>query len=166
MKSSKGIIISGELDFNLANEVQSILIDHKAEDNMPIRMIINSNGGSAYSALGITDTMSFVSCIIETECVDIAAGAATLILAMGNKGHRYAHKSSRIAIGFAKSSQNNPLSLHNDTLKLNREIFSIFARQTGKTEFEIEFAVMKAGGVLWMSAEEAKTFGIIDEIIL
>lgn len=164
-KSSKEIIIAGELDSNLANDIQSVLINYDLEDNTPIRMVINSNGGSVYPALGIIDTMSIVSCIIETECVSVAAGAAALILAMGSKGHRYAHKSSRIALMFAKGSRSDSLSLPVDTLTLNCEIFSLFARQTGIPRSKIESAVEKAGGTLWMTAEEAKSLGFIDEII-
>lgn len=164
-KLSKEIIISGELDLNLANEVQSILLNYDGEDKMPIRMVINSDGGSVYPALGITDTMSFVSGIIETECVGVAAGTAALVLAMGKRGHRYAHKSSRIALMFAKGSKDDSLSLSDETYKLNREIFTILSKQTGRTRNEIELAVEKAGGILWMSASEAKAFGIVDEII-
>lgn len=66
---------------------------------------------------------------------------------------------------FAKGSKDDSLSLSDETYKLNREIFTIFAKQTGRTRNEIELAVEKAGGILWMSASEAKAFGIVDEII-
>lgn len=164
-KSSKKIIIEKEIDDNLANEIQSNLIEYEKEDKGSIRIVINSNGGSVYPALGITDVMSFVSYPIETECDGIAAGTAALILAMGNKGHRYAHKNSRIAIMYAKSSEIMSLSILDEIHKLNLEIISMFAEQTNKAKHEIKTAIESAGGELWMSAEEAKVFGIIDEII-
>lgn len=164
-RKTKNIYITGEINDKLANEIQLMLLDIESTAGKPIRLIINSNGGSVYPAHGIIDVMDFVSYPIETECNGIAAGTAALILAMGKRGHRYAHKDSRIVIMYAKSSQPNNVASLDEIHKLNKEIISMLANHMNKTAKEICMAIDRATGELCMTAEEAKEFGIVDEII-
>lgn len=163
-RETKKIYITGEINDTLANEIQLMLLN-EGSTIAPLRMIINSKGGSVYPALGIIDVMDLASYPIETECDGIAAGTAAIILAMGEKGHRYAHMDSRIVIMYAKSSQEDNAAVIGEIRKLNKEMISILANHTNKTEKEICIAIEKANGELYMTAKEAKSFGIVDEIL-
>lgn len=166
------IEISDVINDSIANEVALLLLNHDVEmynnkNYVPVRIIINSPGGNLYATLGIIDTMMLVSFPIETECNGMAASAAALILAMGNKGHRFAHNDSKILIHYA-SCENR--SDHDESIDkvldgLNKEIMTILSNQLCKSISEIEFAIDNAGGELWLTADEAKEFGLVDEII-
>lgn len=163
-RKAKNIYITGEINDSLASEIQLMLLDERNTAS-PLRMVINSNGGSIYPALGIIDIMNFVSYPIETECKGIAAGTAAIILAMGKKEHRYAHKDSRIVIMNVKSTHKDNVAILDEIRNLNKEIISMLANHTNKTEKEICMAIDRAKGELCMTATEAKEFGIVDEIL-
>lgn len=163
--------ISTEINDSVAKELQDFLLSHENQFSndapVAVRIIINSPGGNAYDALGITDAMSFVSYTVETECTDMAGSCAMLILSMGSPGHRFAHKNSRILVHLAKFSSNEEITekSRSELDGINREILSIIANRTHKSEKQIEADIINAGGELWLTADEAKEYGIIDEVI-
>lgn len=154
-----------------AFDFASVLLDFEREfqeknESHPIKIIINSKGGSLYSALGIFDTIDFVSYTIETECTGLAASAAALILVSGKKGHRYAKRDSKILIHYAYTTDDiTNDNITNELTSLNNEILDTFSERTNKTKEEIRQAIDNVNGELWLTAEEALEFGIIDKII-
>lgn len=132
----------------------------KIDPNLPIEIIINSAGGSAYAALGILDMIEIISSPIYTECNGMAASAAAIILASGKKGHRIASSNSRIMIHHAYSND-SPDAV--ELAKVDDELMSLISKYTGKEKKQILTDISTtAGGDLWLSSKEALDYGIID----
>ncbi len=161
------IFVGTPVDDNIANLIIAQLLFLQMEDvNKEISVYINTPGGSVTSGLAVYDTMQFVKCEVSTYCVGQAASMGALLLAAGTKGKRYALPHSRIMIhqpwGGVTGAASDISIQTNEILRLRDKINEILAQHTGKTLEEIKKDTDRD---YFMSAEEAKNYGIIDEVI-
>ena len=145
---------------------QQIMVLNQQDAERPIKLHLLSPGGSVNCALAIVDTMRTLSCPVETTVMGIAASAAALILSAGAKGGRRATQYSRIMIHEIASKTEGKLSVMLDSIKevqvLDEVLNTMLSLFTGKSREEIEKCIRKD---YYMSATEAKDFGLIDEVI-
>lgn len=157
----------GQLADIVADQVTASMLYLESQNpEEDIKLYINSPGGSVSSALAIYDTMQYLKCDVQTICLGTAASAAALLLAAGAKGKRYALPNSRILIhqpvGGA-SGQAIDVKIHaEELLKIRDRINRILALHTGQPLEKIERDTDRD---FFMTPEEAKEYGIIDEII-
>lgn len=161
------IIFIGEpIDDNVANLVIAQLLFLDAEGKGDIKMYINSPGGVVTSAFGIYDTMQHIKSEVTTICVGQAASAASVLLAAGSPGKRYSLPNSRIMIhqvmGGAEGQHTDVEIRVREMRRIKDRINAIMAKHTGKTEKQIESDTDRDN---FMSADEAKKYGIVDKII-
>lgn len=146
--------------------VAALLSMEILDDKKPITMYINSAGGSPYSAVGIVDTMRTLRPKIRTVAFGQAATTASLLLAAGAKGERFAMPSARIMlhqpIGGAAGSADEVNITATELHRTSRLINCFLAEYTGKTEEEIE---IESDRPSWMSPAQALEFGIIDRVL-
>ncbi len=161
------IFIGTPIDDQIANVVMAQLLFLEGEDpEKDISIYINSPGGSVYAGLAIYDTMQYVRPRVSTICLGLAASMASVLLAGGAKGARYSLPNTRILIhqpsaGF--SGQATDIQIHaQEILRVRRRLDEILADHTGKP---IETINHDSERDFFMSAEEAKEYGLIDEII-
>ncbi len=152
----------------MANLVTSQLLFLEAEDpEKDVQLYINSPGGSVTAGLAIYDTMQFIRPNVATICIGQAASAAALLLAAGTQGKRYALPNSRVLIHQPSmgglSGQATDIDIHaREILRMRANINEIMAKHTGQSLEKIERDVERD---FWMSAQQAKEYGMIDEII-
>lgn len=162
------IIFLGQvIDDHFANIVIAQLLFLEAEDTKKdIKMFINSPGGSVTAALAIYDTIQFVKPDVQTICLGQAASAAALLLACGTKGKRYSLPNSRIMIhqpiGGVEGQATDISIQAQEILRLKDRLNEILASHTGQKLEKIKTDVERD---YFMGADEAKKYGIIDEII-
>jgi len=161
------VMLGVPIDDNVANLVIAQLLYLESEDpDKDIYLYINSPGGYVTSGLAIYDTMQFINPDVSTICVGQAASAAALLLAAGAKGKRLALPHSRILIhqpAGAISGQATDISIHaKEILQTKEKLNQLFAHHTGQP---IEKVAKDTDRDFFMSPEEAKKYGIIDEII-
>lgn len=161
------IFLSGPIDDNVANVVIAQMLFLEFEDpKKEITMFINSPGGSVNAALAIYDTMQYVKPDIKTVCVGIAASAAAVILCAGTKGRRCLLPNSEVLIhqvmGEAGGQATEIEISAKHILKIKERLNKILAKHTGKTVAQIE---KDSDRDFWFTAEEAKNYGLVDEII-
>lgn len=161
------IFIGTAIDDNVANLVIAQMLFLQMEDvNKDINIYINSPGGSVTSGLAIYDTMQFVKCDVATYCVGQAASLGALLLAAGTKGKRFALPNSRVLIhqpwgGIQGVAED--ISIHaKEILKLREKLNEILAHHTGQSLEKIQKDTDRD---YFMSAYEAKEYGIIDDVI-
>jgi ATP-dependent Clp protease, protease subunit len=161
------IFIGTPIDDQVANVVMAQLLFLAGEDpEKDIMIYINSPGGSVYAGLAIYDTMCYVEPRVGTICMGIAASMAAVILAGGVDGMRFSLPNTRVLIhqpsgGF--SGQAADIQIHaQEILRVRRRLDEILAQHTGKP---IEVINRDSDRDFFMSAEEAKAYGLIDEII-
>jgi ATP-dependent Clp protease protease subunit len=152
----------------VANIIQAqLLFLDSVDSGRDIQIYINSPGGSVYAGLGIYDTMQFVSAEVSTICTGMAASMAAVLMCAGEKGKRTALKHSRIMIHQPMSGVQGQVSdmeiTLKETLKLRDELYHIIAEHSGQT-FEKIFA--DSDRDYWMTAEEAKAYGMIDDVLI
>ncbi len=162
------IFLTGEIDDNTANIViaQLIYLEGKNPDK-DIFFYINSPGGSVSAGMAIYDTMNYIKCDVSTICIGLAASMGAFLLSSGTKGKRFALPNSEIMIhqplggaqGQASDIEIQAKHIKNIKNKLNK----ILSENTGKTIKEIEKDTDRDN---FMSAEEAKEYGLIDEIFV
>jgi ATP-dependent Clp protease protease subunit len=132
-----------------------------------INMYINSPGGSVYAGLGIYDTMQFVSPDISTICIGVAASMSCVLLGAGTKGKRAALKHARIMMhqpSGAIGGQASDIEITvNEIRKLKRELYDIVNRHTGRAIEQIEDDFDRD---YWLTSEQAKDYGFVDEVLL
>lgn len=132
-----------------------------------INMYINSPGGSVYAGLGIYDTMQFVSPDISTICIGVAASMSCVLLGAGTKGKRAALKHSRIMMhqpSGAIGGQASDIEITvNEIRKLKKELYEIVNRHTGRSIEQIEEDFDRD---YWLTSEQAKDYGFVDEVLL
>lgn len=162
------IFIGTPIDDTVANLVMAQLLFLEAEDaTKEVYLYINSPGGIVSSGLAIYDTMQYIKPVVSTICIGMAASMAALLLAAGAKGKRYALPHSRIMIHQPEGAfqgQASDIEIHaREVLKIREVLNKLFARHTGKTEEKI---ARDTDRNYFMSAEEAKDYGIIDEVII
>ncbi|HOP75044.1 MAG TPA: ATP-dependent Clp endopeptidase proteolytic subunit ClpP [Bacillota bacterium] len=160
------VFVGGPIDDNLANLVIAQLLYLQSEDpDKDIYLYINSPGGVVYSGLAIYDTMQFIRPQVATVCIGIAASMAALLLAAGAKGKRYALPNSRVMIhqphGGAEGQAVDIEIQAKEILRLREIGNQILVKHTGQPLEKIERDVDRN---FWMSAAEAKDYGIIDDI--
>ena len=161
------IFIGTPIDDQVANVVMAQLLFLAGEDpEKDIMLYINSPGGSVYAGLAIYDTMQYVEPRVGTICMGIAASMASILLAGGAPGMRFSLPNTRILIhqpsgGF--QGQAADIQIHaQEILRVRRRLDEILAQHTGKP---IEVINRDSDRDFFMSADEAKAYGLIDEII-
>jgi len=161
------IFLGGPIDDQVANTViAQLLFLYNQNSKEDIRLYINSPGGSVSAALAIYDTMQYVKCDVSTICVGLAASAGALLLAAGAKGKRFCLPNSEILLhqvmGGA-TGQASDVAIHaKQIIKTKDRINKILAKHTGQSLSRIEKDTDRD---YFMSAEEAKEYGVVDKII-
>jgi ATP-dependent Clp protease protease subunit len=151
----------------VANVIQAQLLFLESTDNKrDIQMFINSPGGSVISGLGIYDTMQYVSPEIGTICTGLAASMGAVLLCAGTKGKRTCLPHSRVMIHQPSGGMQGQFSDMEISYKLikgmRNELYEIMAKHTGKTFEAIEKDSDRDN---WMTAIEAKEYGLVDEVL-
>ena len=162
------IFLSGEIDDLTANLVVAQLIFLEAEDpDKDIFMYINSPGGSVSAGLAIYDTMQYIKCDVSTICVGLAASMGAFLLNAGAKGKRKALPNSEIMIhqplGGTRGQATDIAIQAKQMMKIKDKLNRILAERSGQPLDKIEADVERD---YYMSADEAKEYGLIDEVIL
>jgi len=161
------VFIGMPIDDDIANLIIAQLLFLDGEDSgKEISLYVNSPGGIVSSGMAIYDTMQYIKSPITTICVGQAASMAAVLLAAGTKGKRYALPNSRILIHQPMGGvqgQATDIDIHaKEILKLRERLNKILAKHTGQSLKKIEKDTDRD---YYMTAEEAKEYGIIDEII-
>jgi ATP-dependent Clp protease, protease subunit len=162
------IFLGTQVDDYTANVVQAQLLYLDSSDpGKDISLYLNSPGGSVYDGLGIYDTMQFISSDVSTICTGMAASMASVLLVAGAKGKRFALKHSRVMIhqpmGGAQGQASDIEITAREIQKMKRELYEIIAEHSGKTYEQIE---KDSDRDYWMTANEAKEYGMIDEVMI
>lgn len=161
------IFLGDEVNDATAGLVVAQLLFLEAEDpDKDIHLYINSPGGSITAGMAIYDTMQYIKPDVSTICIGMAASMGAFLLAAGEKGKRYALPNSEIMIHQplgGTRGQATDIEIHaNRIVKMKQTLNSILAERTGQT---IEKLKMDTERDNFMSAEEAKQYGLIDEVI-
>ena len=161
------VFVGGEVEDGMANAIVAQLLFLQAADpEKEISMYINSPGGSVTAGLAILDTMRMLKCPVATYCVGQAASMGAILLAAGEKGRRHALPNSRIMIhqpwGGAQGKASDIEITAKEILRLKEVLNKILAEASGKT---LEDVVHDTDRDFFMSAEEAKTWGIVDKVL-
>jgi len=162
------VFIGTPIDDFVANLIIAQLLFLQMEDvNKDINVYINSPGGSVTAGLAIYDTMQFVRCDVATYCVGQASSMGALLLCAGTKGKRHALPNSRIMIhqpwGGVQGAAEDISRQAKEILKLRDKINEMLAIHTGQS---LEKIVKDTDRDYFMSSQEAKEYGIIDEVIM
>jgi len=161
------VFLAGPIDDNVANIVIAQLLFLESEDaKKDISLYINSPGGSVTSTLAIVDTMSHVRPDVSTFCVGLAASGAALILSAGKKGKRFILPNAEVMIhqplGGVEGQATDIAITAKHILKTKDSLNKILSKNTGKPLTQVEKDVERD---FFMDAEEAKKYGIVDEIV-
>ena len=162
------IFIANEITNDLASVVMAQLLLLESEDpKKDIMLYINSNGGSMTAGLAIYDTMKYIKCDVQTICIGMAASMAAILLAGGTKGKRFALPNAEILIHQPLLSgvggQATEIEIvANHIVKSKQRVNELLSKFTGQTYDTIEKATDRDN---WMTASEAKDFGLIDKVI-
>jgi len=161
------IFLGEEVNESTANLVVAQLLHLAYEDpKKDIKLYINSPGGVIYDGLAIYDTIQFISPDVQTIGIGLQASMGSFLLSSGTKGKRFALPSSRIMIHQPSSGTQGKITDQEITLRegifLKKRLNELLAKNTGQKLSKIEQDMERD---LWMSAEEAKKYGIIDEVI-
>ncbi len=161
------IFLTGQINDNVASLVTAQLLFLEAEDpKKEIYLYVNSPGGLVTAGLGIYDTMQYVKPDISTLCIGQAASMGSFLLAAGTKGKRFSLPNSRIMVhqpsaGF--QGQATDIEIHaNEVLSLKKRLNEIYSKHTGKSVEEVKSALERDN---FMTADVAKSFGLIDEVV-
>lgn len=161
------IFLGEEVNDVSANLIVAQLLFLEAEDpSKDIQLYINSPGGSVTAGMAIYDTMQYIKCDVSTICLGMAASMGAFLLAGGTKGKRMALPNSEIMIhqpsGGAQGQATEIKIVAEQILKTKRKLNEILAANTGKPLEQIEIDTERDN---YMSAEEAKAYGLIDNVI-
>lgn len=162
------IMLGSPIDDNVASLVVAQLLFLQAQDaEKDIALYINSPGGVVTAGMAIYDTMQFISCPVATYCVGQAASMAAVLLSAGAKGKRYALPNARVMIhqplGGAEG-QATDIAIHaREILRTRETLNGIIASHCGKSIEEIARDTERDN---FMSAEEAKAYGLVDEVLV
>lgn len=161
------IFLGGPIDDHVANLViaQLLYLDH-ADSKKDIQLYINSPGGSVTAGLAIVDTMGFVKADVSTICVGIAASMGAVLLSAGQKGKRFSLPNSEVMIhqvmGGAEGQASDIAINAKHILRTKETLNKILAKNTGQSVATID---KDSDRDYYMTADEAKKYGIIDEIV-
>ncbi|ETN95067.1 ATP-dependent Clp protease, protease subunit [Zhouia amylolytica] len=161
------IFMGTGIDDNIANIIQAqLLFLESADSSKDIQIYINSPGGSVYAGLGIYDTMQFIKPDVATICTGIAASMAAVLLCAGQEGKRSALPHSRVMIhqplGGAQGQASDIEITAREILKLKEELYNIIAKHSNQS---YEKVYDDSDRDYWMKANEAKEYGMIDEVL-
>ena len=161
------IFLTGQINDNVASLITAQLLFLEAEDpKKEIYLYINSPGGLVTAGLGIYDTMQYIKPDISTLCIGQAASMGSFLLAAGTKGKRFSLPNSRVMVhqpsaGF--QGQVTDIEIHaNEVSSLKKRLNEIYSKHTGKSVEEVKSALERDN---FMTAEVAKDFGLIDEVV-
>ena len=162
------IFLGTQVDDYSANVIQAQLLYLDSSDpGKDISIYINSPGGSVYAGYGIYDTMQFIGCDVSTICTGMAASFAAVLLVAGTKGKRMALPHSRVMIhqplGGVQGQASDIEITAREILKVKKELYTIISTHSGKPYEEVE---RDSDRDYWMTAEEAKAYGMVDEILV
>jgi len=161
------VFIGTPIDDHIANLVIAQLLFLQMEDGKKdINIYVNSPGGSVTAGLAIYDTMQFLTCDVTTYCLGMAASMAAVLLCAGTKGKRFALPNSDIMIhqvhGGAQGQASDVERQVDYMFKLKKRLIKIIAQHTGKSEDQVR---QDSDRDYYMSASEAKAYGLVDEVI-
>lgn len=161
------VFLGTPIDDMVANIVIAQLLFLQMQDpQKDINLYINSPGGSVSAGLAMYDTMQFLTCKVNTYCIGIAASMGAVLLAAGSKGKRYALPNSDIMIhqvsGGAQGTASDVERTVEYMYRLKQRLNKILAHHTGKTPEEVE---KDADRDYYMTAAEAKAYGLVDEVL-
>ncbi|GAB2966838.1 ATP-dependent Clp endopeptidase proteolytic subunit ClpP [Hymenobacter coalescens] len=161
------VFLGTPVDDYIANIITAqLLFLESADAKKDILLYINSPGGSVYAGLGIYDTMQYVGPDVATICTGLAASMGAVLLAGGAKDKRSALPHARVMIhqpsGGVQGQSSDIEITAREILKLKKELYDILAKHTGKTYQEVHD---NSDRDYWMRADEAKEYGIIDEVL-
>jgi len=161
------VFLTGEVHDEVASLICAQLLFLESENpKKDIAFYINSPGGVVTSGMAIFDTMNYIRCDVSTLCIGQAASMGSLLLCAGQKGKRFCLPNARVMIhqpsgGF--KGQASDIEIHaREILALRARLNNIYVEQTGQTLETIEKAMERDN---FMSAEEAKAFGLVDEVV-
>ncbi len=161
------VFVTGPIEDHLASLITAQLLFLEAENpKKEISMYINSPGGVVTSGMAIYDTMQFIRPPVATLCIGQAASMGSLLLAAGEKGMRYVLPNARVLLhqpsgGF--QGQASDIERHaEDIIKMKRRLNDVYVRHTGQSYENIEKTLDRD---YFLTAEEAKAFGLVDEVI-
>jgi ATP-dependent Clp protease protease subunit len=162
------IFLGTAIDDYVANIIQAQLLFLESVDNSKdISIYINSPGGGVYAGLGIYDTMQFIKPEVATICTGMAASMGAVLMCAGEKGKRSALPHSRIMIhqplGGAQGQASDIEITAREILKLKDELYQIISKHSGQPMDKVH---ADSDRDYWMKAEEAKEYGMIDEILI
>ena len=162
------ILLGTEVNDYTANVIQAQLLYLDTSDpGKDVSIYINSPGGSVYAGLGIYDTMQYISSDVATICTGIAASMAAVLLVSGEKGKRFALQHSRVMIhqpmGGAQGQASDIEITAREIQKLKKELYTIIANHSGQPFEKVE---RDSDRDYWMTAEEAKQYGMIDNVLV
>ena len=161
------VFVTGAIEDHVASLITAQLLFLEAENpKKEISMYINSPGGVVTSGMAIYDTMQFIRPAVATLCIGQAASMGSLLLAAGEKGMRYALPNARILLhqpSGGYQGQASDIERHaEDIIKMKRRLNEIYVKHTGQTYEAIETTLDRD---YFMSAEQARDFGIVDQVI-
>jgi len=162
------IFLGTGINDQVANIIPAQLLFLESVDaKKDIQIYLNSPGGGVYAGLGIYDTMQYINCDVATICTGMAASMGAVLLCAGAKGKRSALRHSRVMIhqpmGGAEGQATDMEITVNEIKKLKKELYEIISNHSGQTFEKVE----KDGDRdYWMIAEEAKAYGMIDELLV
>ena len=161
------VFLGDEVNSATANIVVAQLLHLAFEDpKKDIKLYINSPGGSVYDGLAIIDTMNYIEPDVQTIGIGLQASMGAMLLTAGAKGKRYVLPNSRIMIHQPSSGTQGKITDQEIALKegiyLKQKLAEMLAKNTGK---DVKQVIKDMDRDNWMSAEEAKTYGLIDEVL-
>src|SRR3989344_170983 len=162
------IMLAGVIDDNVANLIIAQLLFLESQDpKKDIHLYINSPGGSVTSAMAIYDTMNHIKADVSTICVGMAASAAAVLLSSGQKGKRFILPNAEVMIhqvmGGVEGQASDIEITARHILKTKENLNKILSKNTGRTPADIE---RDSDRDRYMSADEAKKYGIVDEVYI
>jgi ATP-dependent Clp protease protease subunit len=162
------IFLGTPIDDYVANIIQAQLLFLESTDPAKdIQIYFNTPGGSVHAGLGIYDTMQYISSDVATICTGMAASMGAVLLCAGTKGKRSGLKHSRIMIHQPMGGTQGPASdieiTTREIVKLKKELYMIISEHTGNPFKKVE---KDSDRDYWMTAEEAKAYGMIDELLI
>jgi len=162
------IFLGTGIDDQVANIIQAqLLFLESADPKKDIQIYLNSPGGSVYAGLGIYDTMQYIAPDVATICTGMAASMGAVLLCAGAKGKRTSLSHSRVMIhqplGGAQGQASDIEITAREIIKLRKELYDIIAKHSGQTYKKVS---EDSDRDFWMTAEEAKDYGMLDEVLV
>ena len=161
------IFLGTPVDDNISNIIiAQLLFLQMSDSKKDVHLYINSPGGSVTAGLAIYDTMQYLTCDVNTYCVGQAASMGAVLLAAGTKGKRYALPNARIMIhqpwGGVQGQASDISIQAKEILRLKDRLNAILAKHSGRTLDEIDRSTDRDN---FMSSDEAKTYGLVDNVV-